>query len=71
MSDRLPWEAEEIDLSGLIKRGEREVPVVRPPAVNAHVEGEMWQIDLNDDEDDFLSGKTCNPDAPEECESCQ
>lgn len=24
-----------------------------------------------DDEDDFLAGKTCNPDAPEECESCQ
>ena len=23
------------------------------------------------DEDDFLAGKTCNPDAPEECESCQ
>jgi hypothetical protein len=23
------------------------------------------------DEDDFLSGVTCNPDAPEECESCQ
>lgn len=21
--------------------------------------------------DDFLSGVTCNPDAPEECESCQ
>ena len=25
----------------------------------------------SDDEDDFLSGVTCNPDAPEECESCQ
>lgn len=23
-----------------------------------------------DDEEDFLSGVTCNPDAPEECESC-
>lgn len=22
-------------------------------------------------EEDFLTGKTCNPDAPEECESCQ
>lgn len=22
-------------------------------------------------QDDFLEGKTCNPDAPEECESCQ
>lgn len=21
--------------------------------------------------EDFLIGKTCNPDAPEECESCQ
>jgi len=24
-----------------------------------------------EDEQDFLDGKTCNPDAPEECESCQ
>lgn len=24
-----------------------------------------------DEEEDFLVGKTCNPDAPEECESCQ
>lgn len=24
-----------------------------------------------DDEEDFLTGVTCNPDAPEECESCQ
>jgi len=23
------------------------------------------------EEEDFLSGVTCNPDAPEECESCQ
>jgi hypothetical protein len=23
------------------------------------------------DDDDFLVGITCNPDAPEECESCQ
>lgn len=22
-------------------------------------------------EEDFLAGVTCNPDAPEECESCQ
>lgn len=22
-------------------------------------------------EEDFLAGYTCNPDAPEECESCQ
>lgn len=27
--------------------------------------------DFPDDEEDFLTGKTCNPDAPEECESCQ
>lgn len=26
---------------------------------------------LEDDEGDFLCGKTCNPDTPEECESCQ
>lgn len=33
--------------------------------------------DLNDEgvcpicaDDDFLTGVTCNPDAPEECESC-
>lgn len=71
----------------------REVPIVRPPQVNAHVEGEIWGIDLDKedelserdrllemgcaldieypDEEDFLSGVTCNPDAPEECESCQ
>jgi len=24
-----------------------------------------------EDEEDFLTGVTCNPDAPEECESCQ
>lgn len=24
-----------------------------------------------EDEADFLAGVTCNPDAPEECESCQ
>ena len=27
--------------------------------------------DPSEPEDDWLSGKTCNPDAPEECESCQ
>lgn len=26
---------------------------------------------VTDDEEDFLLGVTCNPDAPEECESCQ
>lgn len=30
-----------------------------------------WAESQDDDEDDFLAGKTCNPDAPEECESCQ
>lgn len=30
---------------------------------------EPW-IDLPEEED-WLVGKTCNPDAPEECESCQ
>lgn len=29
------------------------------------------ESDLAEDEEDFLIGKTCNPDAPEECESCQ
>lgn len=24
-----------------------------------------------EEEEDFLTGVTCNPDAPEECESCQ
>ena len=24
-----------------------------------------------DEEEDFLTGATCNPNAPEECESCQ
>lgn len=28
------------------------------------------QFSIGSDED-FLMGKTCNPDAPEECESCQ
>lgn len=26
---------------------------------------------IDDEEEDFLTGVTCNPDAPEECESCQ
>lgn len=30
-----------------------------------------WEEAVAGDEDDFLAGKTCNPDAPEECESCQ
>ena len=30
-----------------------------------------WAGMLADDEGDFLTGKTCNPNAPEECESCQ
>lgn len=29
------------------------------------------EFGISEDEDDFLSGVTCNPDAPEECESCQ
>lgn len=32
---------------------------------------ELPWLDMPDDEDDFLTGVTCNPDAPEECESCQ
>lgn len=28
-------------------------------------------LDIEFPEDDFLSGLTCNPDHPEECESCQ
>lgn len=31
---------------------------------------EPWR-DMPEEEDDFLSGVTCNPNAPEECESCQ
>lgn len=34
-------------------------------------EKSSWAKMLKDDEGDFLSGKTCNPKAPEECESCQ
>lgn len=30
-----------------------------------------WEEAVADGEEDFLAGKTCNPDAPEECESCQ
>ena len=29
------------------------------------------QEENSNNNEDFLSGKTCNPDAPEECESCQ
>lgn len=29
------------------------------------------RLDEPEDEQDFLDGKTCNPNAPEECESCQ
>lgn len=32
---------------------------------------EGWVSNEDEDEDDFLAGVTCNPDAPEECESCQ
>lgn len=27
--------------------------------------------DCVEEEEDFLTGATCNPNAPEECESCQ
>lgn len=30
-----------------------------------------WLDEPKEDEEDFLTGVTCNPDAPEECESCQ
>lgn len=39
-------------------------PEKRPARIND-------MIFEGDDEDDFLVGVTCNPDAPEECESCQ
>lgn len=29
------------------------------------------EVDGDEEEEDFLTGVTCNPDAPEECESCQ
>ena len=35
---------------------------------------EGWNMDIefpDDSEEDWLSGKVCNTDAPEECESCQ
>lgn len=28
-------------------------------------------LENDEPEEDFLTGVTCNPDAPEECESCQ
>lgn len=34
----------------LEKRNEREVQFVRPPQVNAHVEGETYELDLNKEE---------------------
>ena len=42
-----------------------EVILDSPEAWDAFLFSDM------DEEDDFLVGKTCNPDAPEECESCQ
>lgn len=30
-----------------------------------------YGYDEQEEEQDFLEGKTCNPNAPEECESCQ
>lgn len=31
----------------------------------------IGSLEDEDEEDDFLSGVTCNKDKPEECESCQ
>jgi hypothetical protein len=36
-----------------------------------HLIDPEFEVSVEEDEDDFLSGVTCNPDAPEECESCQ
>ena len=33
--------------------------------------GLCWTCSSEEDEEDFLTGKTCNPDEPELCESCQ
>ena len=43
---------------------ERQVPVVRPPAINAHVEGEDWEIDL-DKQDMIEAGFTLDIELPE------
>lgn len=32
---------------------------------------ERYPKEEPEDEQDFLDGVTCNPNAPEECESCQ
>lgn len=35
------------------------------------VEDNGYQVGDEIEEEDFLTGATCNPNAPEECESCQ
>lgn len=55
------------------------------PKINTHLEAECVEckkqgcsckaepldFSLDESEEDWFSGLTCNPDAPEECESCQ
>lgn len=40
-------------------------------AAKAELEDLKAMLAVEDEEEDFLAGATCNPDAPEECESCQ
>lgn len=46
-------------------------PSVQEMSLEMNTSEEPWSSTLTDEEWDFLEGKTCNPDAPEECESCQ
>lgn len=36
-----------------------------------NMQKEPIDLTLDETEEDWFSGLTCNPDAPEECESCQ
>ncbi len=42
-----------------------------PAEIVAAIQSAQPVVDPRDEEPDFLAGATCNPDEPEECESCQ
>lgn len=42
-----------------------------PPEILRAIESQQPVADPRDDEPDFLTGKTCNPNDPDDCEACQ
>lgn len=44
---------------------------IDPSVQEMKLEEQFYLDTQEDDEWDFPEGTTCNPDAPEECESCQ